>query len=217
MRRKTVRGKNTVLAVLATGLLLTAGCANSEQASDGTPTAAGATASGGTTTSGAVRQHNQADIAFAQQMIPHHAQAVEMAKLVAGRDAGQKVVDLARRVEQAQQPEIDQMTAWLREWGAAPTTTADGHAGHSGHGGAGMMSEQQMTALRAARGAEFDRQWVRMMIEHHRGAVEMARTEQAQGASLEARALAGRIIDAQQAEIAEMTALLDQGQGQSQG
>ncbi|MCP2262403.1 Uncharacterized conserved protein, DUF305 family [Streptoalloteichus tenebrarius] len=205
MRRKIV----TVVA-LSAGLLLAAGCSNSDHTGQNggtTPPSATSTPSGtGTSTQGG--QHNQADVTFAQRMIPHHVQAVEMARMAPAHGASQKVVDLAHRVERAQQPEIDQMTGWLRQWGA---TVPSAGGGHAGHGGSGMMSEQQMAALQAARGPEFDRQWLQMMIEHHRGAVEMARVEQAQGSSPEARDLARRIVESQQAEIDEMTALLRQG------
>lgn len=73
----------------------------------------------------------------------------------------------------------------------------------------GMMSEADMAKLRAAKGAEFDRMWLTMMIGHHEGAVEMANAEIRDGADADAKALANRIIGAQQAEIAEMRKLLD--------
>jgi len=92
--------------------------------------------------------------------------------------------------------------SWLKEWGA--TTTQD----HSGHDMSGMMSGDDMAGLKKATGAEFDRQWLEMMTEHHEGAVEMAKTELAQGKDAEAKKLAQAIIDGQQQEITEMKDLL---------
>lgn len=144
--------------------------------------------------------HNEADIDFARMMIPHHEGAIAMAKLVPGRSTDQRVLDLAARIERAQDPEIQQMRGWLTQWGA-PTSPM-------GHSMPGAMSDDQMTMLGHATGTEFDQQFLRMMIEHHQGAVEMARTELAQGSFADAKALAQRIIDTQQAEITEMQAML---------
>ncbi|GAA4858166.1 DUF305 domain-containing protein [Saccharopolyspora cebuensis] len=158
--------------------------------------------------------HNQADIAFAEGMIPHHQQALRMADMVPERTGNAEVLDLAERIRAAQQPEIDQLEGWLAEWRPAPP---QGHQmpqehsmpEHGGHEGMhGMMTPEDMAALEQARGAEFDRMWLEMMIEHHEGAVQMAETELAEGANPEAKAMAQRIIDSQQAEIDEMNALL---------
>ncbi|MBP2476711.1 uncharacterized protein (DUF305 family) [Crossiella equi] len=147
--------------------------------------------------------HNAADIAFAQGMIPHHQQALDMSKLASGRTQNQKVLDLAKRIQAGQQPEIDKMTGWLKSWNAPVKPEGDG--GHAGHG---MMSGQQMNDLLVAKDAAFDQKFLTMMIEHHRGAVDSARTELAQGKSAEAKHLAEEVIKAQEQEIGEMTALL---------
>lgn len=222
----------TALAALAAVAVLTA-CSNSETDSTGHDMGAMTTSSGTTapSASGAVStEHNDADVSFAQQMIPHHAQAVAMADLVEGRTSNQQVLDLAAKIKQAQQPEIDTMTAWLSAWGAptSPSATPSTGMDHSGmdHGSSsmpgmdhgsgmsgmsGMMSDEQMNQLSQAKDAEFDRQWLSMMIEHHKGAVEMANTELAQGANPDAKKLATQIVDAQQKEITEMQGLLNQG------
>ncbi|GAA2790819.1 DUF305 domain-containing protein [Crossiella cryophila] len=147
--------------------------------------------------------HNAADITFAQGMIPHHQQALDMSKLVPSRTDNAKVRDLAKRIQDGQQPEIDKMTGWLKSWNAPlqPEHGAD-------HGAHGMMSAEQMTQLQAASKADFDKRWLTMMVEHHRGAVVMAKAELAQGQSAEAKHLAEEVISAQEKEIAEMTGLL---------
>jgi uncharacterized protein (DUF305 family) len=209
------------LAVLTAGAVL-AGCSGNTSNHD-------MTGMGSSTTSAPSNQqggHNQADVAFAQAMIPHHAQALDMAGLVAGRTTNAKVIDLAGRIQKAQDPEIQLMTGWLKTWGAAaPTSTAMSGmpgmtSGHSMPGMSdtpapsapmtGMMSAPDMANLQAAKGSQFDTMWLQMMIQHHQGAIDMAKTELTQGASTDAKALAQKIIDGQQAEITEMKGLLGQ-------
>ncbi|OAP29175.1 MULTISPECIES: DUF305 domain-containing protein [Amycolatopsis] len=154
--------------------------------------------------------HNAADVAFAQQMIPHHQQALEMAKMVPSRGSDPKVADLAGRIDRAQDPEIRQMQGWLKTWGVAATSHSmpGGHEMSGDHTMTGMMSGADLKSLEAAKGPDFDRSWLDLMIKHHQGAVEMAKTELAHGADAGAKALAQRIADAQEAEIAEMRGLL---------
>lgn len=151
--------------------------------------------------------HNDADIAFAQGMIPHHEQAVEMADLVEGRTTTPAVLDLAKRIKAAQEPEIALMTGWLTEWAAE--LPSDDHAGHGDM--PGMMTSAEMDRLETAKGTEFDHTFAEMMIRHHEGAITMAERELADGANPDAKALASRIIADQRAEIGELTALLPQG------
>ena len=153
--------------------------------------------------------HNAQDVAFAQGMIPHHRQALEMARLADGRASSPKVKALAARIEKAQDPEIRTMTGWLDAWGEQVPPAGMDHSGHSGMPGMpGMMSGDDMTALKKATGRDFDTRFLSLMAEHHRGAVEMAGTERAKGAYGPARRLAGAVVDAQNAEIQEMGRLL---------
>lgn len=151
-------------------------------------------------------------------MIPHHAQAIAMSKMATQRAVSPQVKDLAARVQAAQQPEIDQLSGFLRAWNA-PVPSTNGPMGGMGQGdmmgqmhGAmpGMMSGGQMQQLGQVSGAAFDRMFLQMMIVHHQGAVDMSQTELAQGSSPAARQLAQQIINAQQAEIREMQTLLQQ-------
>ncbi|EGD42859.1 DUF305 domain-containing protein [Nocardioides sp. NPDC057772] len=155
--------------------------------------------------------HNDADVTFAQQMIPHHQQAIEMAELAETRAESQEVKDLAADIEAAQGPEIETMTGWLESWGEdVPDEGMPGmdHGDMSSEEMTGMMSEEDMTALENASGAEFDQMFLTMMIEHHEGAVEMAQTEQADGEFPDATAMAEDIATAQTEEIQTMQALL---------
>ncbi|GAA2493139.1 DUF305 domain-containing protein [Streptomyces gobitricini] len=155
--------------------------------------------------------HNAADVAFAQGMIPHHRQAVDMADMAEGRAAAKEVKDLAAAIKKAQDPEIRTLTGWLTSWGEqVPAEGAADHSGHSGHGDAmsGMMTDQEMEQLEKSSGKAFDTAFLTLMIKHHQGAVTMAKTEQTQGSHPPARAMAGEIIASQSAEIAEMRELL---------
>jgi uncharacterized protein (DUF305 family) len=133
-----------------------------------------------------------------------------MAALAPTRAASAQVTDLARRIEGAQGPEIEQINAMLAGWGAPPLSPdAPAMPGMEAGGGMpGTMSDGQMSQLGAMSGPSFDRTFLTMMIGHHAGAISMARTELAQGLNPQARALAGSIIAAQQREITEMRALL---------
>ncbi|POM25482.1 hypothetical protein BTM25_41300 [Actinomadura rubteroloni] len=147
--------------------------------------------------------HNAQDVMFAQMMIPHHRQAVEMAGLAARRASSPQVKDLASRIAAAQDPEITKMSGWLATWKEPTSMPSMNHGSMDG-----MMSGQDMKALAELTGKAFDRKFLTMMIEHHRGAVVMAQTEQRSGADPAARALAASIITTQTAEIATMRTLL---------
>ncbi|MFC3960961.1 DUF305 domain-containing protein [Nocardia jiangsuensis] len=215
MSSKTV--VSALAVALASAAILT-GCSSTDDAAghDGHTGATTTASAGPSTTSAQSQARNDADIAFATEMIPHHRQAVEMAALASSRSTNAAVLNLASRIQAAQDPEIATMTAWLRAWGAPVPTTAGGGMDHGGTpmpemgSGSmpGMMTDEQMSQMQAASGTEFDRMWLTGMIAHHQGAVEMARTELAQGSNPDAKALAQQIVDAQQAEITEMQGLL---------
>lgn len=153
-------------------------------------------------------QHNDHDVMFAQMMIPHHQQAIMMSEHELAVGADPAVKDLAGQIKQAQGPEIQTMQGWLAAWQARPMPGGTmGHGGHQGHGG-GMMSPQQMGEFQQARGAQADRLFLQMMIQHHQGAVDMARPEQQQGQARQATQMATSIVDSQQAQIMQMQHML---------
>jgi uncharacterized protein (DUF305 family) len=148
--------------------------------------------------------HNESDVEFVQGMIPHHEQAVQMTAMVVAGEVSTELAALADQVRAAQQPEIDLMMSWLAEWGLE----RDPHAGHMMGGEHGMMSDDDMAALDAAEGAEFERMWLDMMIKHHEGAVDMANDVLAAGLDPRVAALAEAMVAAQTAEIALMRQML---------
>lgn len=150
--------------------------------------------------------NNAADVAFVSGMIPHHEQAVEMSALVPQRSTNPEVIKLAADISAAQGPEIQTMKGFLAQWNAGEGAGQEG-AGHEGHDmGAmtGMVDDGSMAKLETLKGAEFDKLWLTSMIGHHEGAVTMAKTEIADGANADAKALADHIVTVQQAEIAQM-------------
>lgn len=190
--------------VAAAALLVLAGCG----ADDTSSTASSA-------------DHNDADVTFAQDMIPHHQQALVMADVAVEGASTKELQKLAGRIQDAQAPEIEAMTGWLESWDEeVPDLDAMSHM-MMGHGDdddsndmPGMMDADQMQQMSSMMGdgLGFDRMWVLMMIEHHEGAIEMAQDQMADGQSAEAIALAEDIVTAQQAEIDEMQQMLDDWQ-----
>lgn len=149
---------------------------------------------------------NDADVTFATDMIAHHRQAVEMAELAETRAESPEVKDLATQIMDAQDPEIESMTGWLTTWGEPVPDEMGGMDMSSSM--PGMMSQDEMTSLENTSGAEFDQMFLAMMVEHHRGAIEMAKSEQSDGLFPDAIALAKQIETAQTDEITSMRALL---------
>lgn len=118
--------------------------------------------------------YTASDVAFMQHMIVHHQQAVDMAKLVKDRTNTPDLLTIAGRIESSQADEIAFMQTWLKERGEPVEDPAmKGHAEHMHHMMKGMASPEDMKALAAAKGADFDRQFLTLMIAHHDGAVDM--------------------------------------------
>ncbi|GAA2340390.1 DUF305 domain-containing protein [Dactylosporangium salmoneum] len=201
MKRTLVRRAVLAGAALTAALLLAAcGGSDSHDQMPGTHPAGGGP-------SGAAA-FNDADVMFAQMMIPHHQQAVEMAALAGTRAAAPEVKTLAGQIKAAQDPEIQAMRGWLTAWGRPAPTASHGMGGMNHGGMPGMMSDADMTELEAATGNDFDKRFCTMMIAHHQGAIAMAEDELANGASSDAKALAQKIIAAQQAEIDTMNKIV---------
>ena len=126
-------------------------------------------------TSAAAEAHNDADVMFAQHMIPHHHQAMEMSDMLLGKQGiDPRVVQLANQIKAAQGPEIQQMQGWLTEWGTPAMPPTSGHDMPSMQG---MMSDADMTALQNAQAVEASKLFLTQMIAHHEGAITMAQTE----------------------------------------
>ena len=185
MKRASKLAK-VVLAMLAAFLLL-AGC--SENSSN-------------------TAKFSSTDLMFANMMIPHHEQAIEMSDLAIEISENPEIVALARKIKAAQAPEIEQMKLWQ-------DNGDPGHMGHDmmedfdndGNGMMGVLDESQISELERATGIEFDRLFLEGMIAHHEGAIDMAEMV-VDSENKEAAALGKAIIESQTAEIEEMKTLL---------
>jgi uncharacterized protein (DUF305 family) len=162
-----------------------------------TPSATGSPATG---------PHNRSDVMFAQMMIPHHQQAIEMSDLLLAKTAiDPEVSGLARQIKAAQSPEITQMAGWLAGWGQ-PAMPSTGH--QMGGGMGGMMSQEDLDALERATGTEAMTLYLSGMITHHEGAIGMAQQQLDGGENPDAKELARQIVTSQRAEISTMQQLL---------
>lgn len=208
--KRSLFRRTAAVVAAGTATVVLAACGSDDGTSAGhnghTGASPSATTSAATSAPASQGGHNAADAAFAKGMIPHHRQAIEMADLAPSRTGSAEVKALAEQIKKAQDPEIKSLSGWLTSWGEP--VPAEGAMDHSAHGTAGMMSMEEMDKLKATSGKAFDTAFMELMIKHHEGAVAMAKTEQAQGAFPEAKAMAEAIIKSQSAEIAQMNKLL---------
>lgn len=195
--------RRALLPAAAALVILITGCSSGDSASDST-----AASSVSTADTASIAGFNDADVEFAQGMIARHEQAIEMAEIAADPNVGARteVVDLAKRIRAAQEPEVAQMTTWLNA--AGKPLTMDMSDGHDMSAMPGMMSSMQLDMLAAAKGADFDTMWIEMMIDHHEGAVLQAGDVIENGTNAELAALARQIIAVQEKELVELRALL---------
>ncbi|WAP50570.1 DUF305 domain-containing protein [Arthrobacter sp. ATA002] len=146
--------------------------------------------------------HNSADTMFAQMMIVHHQQAMEMSDIVLAKDGlDPEIVQLAENIKAAQAPEIETMNTWLRNWGEPAHVSGEMPMD-------GMVNPEGLAQLQAAQGAEAARLFLIQMIAHHEGAIAMAEEEVSNGSAPEAVELARSVISEQEAEITDMDGLL---------
>lgn len=206
---------NKFLTLSATGIaaaIALAGCASGSGAGSSATQSSSASAASSAPGMGpgmmsssapaAAADHNAADVTFAQMMIPHHTQAVEMSDMMLKKkEVPASVTALAARIKAAQGPEIETMTGWLKGWNEPAMMP-------SGHSMDGMMSDADMKKLESAQGAEAARLFLKQMIAHHEGAIMMAKTENTAGKNADAVKLSKDIVTAQEAEIQEMQKLL---------
>ncbi|MER7546115.1 DUF305 domain-containing protein [Actinomadura sp.] len=151
---------------------------------------------------------------FARDMSAHHAQAVRMSFIVRDRTDDPDVRLLAYDIITAQQAQIGMMTAWLDEWGAPKADPSGGMRWMSGHGGhrggamPGMATREQLAELEKASGRAAEVLFLRLMIAHHRGGVDMAEAVLARTGHDRVRRLARTMVTGQRSEITLMNAML---------
>ncbi|WP_314220674.1 DUF305 domain-containing protein [Streptomyces zaehneri] len=212
---RTLTRRAALTAATVTVALVLAACGNDSGSGHPGGHGSASSASSSTGADAAAAAHNTQDVSFAQGMVPHHQQALEMAELAADRASSAGVKGLASRIEKAQGPEIRTLGGWLTSWGEDVPTSSDsttesmpGMDHSAGSAMPGMMDGSDMDDLDKASGTDFDTMFLTMMIDHHEGAVAMATTEKGKGLYGPATAMADSIISTQTEEIAEMKKLL---------
>lgn len=205
-QRKIIR-RTALVATAGVAALVLAACGNEGNGHDMGSMESSSTPSA--TATSKAGDHNDADVTFAKDMIQHHRQAVDMAELADDRASSKEIKDLATKIKGAQDPEIKTMSGWLTSWGEeVPKDMGDMEGHDMSSGMPGMMSNEDMEKLEKASGAEFDKMFAEMMIKHHEGAIEMAKTEKSKGKYGPATELADEVIKAQTAEIDQMNKIL---------
>ena len=202
-----LKTKLRLLTILAApAVLVLASCGSDKNAQPPTSVPLGAVASAAPMPRAS--DFNTADVQFAQNMIPHHRQAVAMADIALDPTVGAsaKVVDLAKRIEGTQGPELEMMSGWLTSWGQPMQMNSA--MGQSTPMMDGMMTDVEMSSLRKVKGADFDTMWMQLMIRHHTGAIALAQAIKTSGSSADVLAMADQVIAAQQSEITEMQTML---------
>jgi len=191
-----MRSRALIISTCAIALMTLGACSSSDSSTVGTDTSVVANQS-----------FNDDDVMFAQMMIPHHEQAIEMADIALDPTIGasEAVRELATEIKNAQDPEIAFMKDVLAKWNKP--TEMDSSMDHSDMMD-GMLSLEELDALGALRGTEFDTAWLEAMIRHHEGAISMAEDLLEDGVNPELIELGDEIIKAQQIEIDAMKALL---------
>ena len=192
----------TVSAAALAAVIALSGCSTSPDAGSMEGMDHGSSAMSTTQPPAIGANHNAADTMFAQMMLPHHSQAVEMSDIMLAKPSlDAKIIALAKDIKTAQAPEISTMTNYLSAWGESTAMTGD-------HSMAGMMTSADLDKLKAAQGNEAARMFLTQMTAHHEGALEMAKTEVADGKNADAVTLAKSIVSSQEAEINDMKELL---------
>jgi uncharacterized protein (DUF305 family) len=205
LRRKPARRVAAVGAVAA-GALFLAACGGDGDDMSGMGHGSGNGSPSASAEAGA-SSFNDADVTFAQMMIPHHEQALEMAQLADGRASDAEIKGIVAKIEKAQDPEIKTMKGWLESWNKP--TAMESMPGMDHGSGDGMMSGADMEHLKGMKGAEFDKMFAEMMIDHHNGAIAMAKGEQKNGKNAKAVKMAGDIVKGQSAEVEQLQGILD--------
>jgi uncharacterized protein (DUF305 family) len=152
--------------------------------------------------------HNEHDVTFARNMIPHHQQAIELSAMVPTNTTNHDVIIMAQHISEDQRAEIGVLEELLAQWGEELPPEHGAHDRHAAMGIEGMVDAATMNQLQSLRGTAFDELWLRSMIHHHQGAITMAQAEMARGQNPDAVKKAKIIVDSQQLEIAQMNHLL---------
>lgn len=148
-----------------------------------------------------------ADVRFSQEMIPHHEQTIELARLAEGRTTDPFILELSAELIRKETEDIALMEGWLREWGAPLPRE---NPAHQGHNMPGMLTPGEMAAVKKASGPAFNRLWLRSLAKHLDHGIDMAEDVLATGRHGPTTLLAGQIVTNQRQKIEEIRRHLEQ-------
>jgi uncharacterized protein (DUF305 family) len=146
--------------------------------------------------------HNDADVKFSLEMIPHHQQTIMIVDMATNKAGSQQVTMIAASLLAGEQKDIQQMRGWLKEWNTAPVD-----AEHGGHNMPGMVTQDDIKALDAATGGDFDEKWLALMVRHLENGVTMAEDVLQNGVHAGTKTLATQIVKSQKKQIASVKTL----------
>ncbi|MEV4640442.1 DUF305 domain-containing protein [Actinoplanes sp. NPDC049548] len=151
---------------------------------------------------------NSTDVMYLQMMVAHHEQGLEMVRLAEKAAQRDEIKTLAQAVDATQSDEVAMMKEWLTEW-KKPTTVDHAPSAHADHGGLPATGDEEIAALKKAKGAAFETAFLNLFVAHQHNAVEMAQLERKDGVNTEAKAFAERVKESRTDQIKQMLTLMN--------
>jgi uncharacterized protein (DUF305 family) len=189
-------------AAVGAAVILSA-CGSQDTGTAGQSDNAAAAPAASQAATGTQASFNDADVAFVQMMIPDHQMTAEMAEMAEKKADSKDLKTLAAQMRKEQPAAVATLQGWLKAWGKPASSDM------AGMDMPGAMSDKDMDMLDSMSGMEFDMMFAEMMIKHHEGSMQMARDEQANGASTEVKAMAADMLEQQQAEVQQLRKIAD--------
>ena len=194
--------------VIAAAILALAGCGGEAIVPDGQQ-GHGHGATSAAPPVAASARFNDADVMFAQMMVAHLEQGIDLAQVAKAIGSKSKVKELAGAIDTTQREELTMLKGWLKLWGKPETPSSDPNV-HAAHGGLPLLDAKVVSEVKEKSGAEFDLTYLNLMTGHQHGAVEMAQTELKDGSNPEATAYADRVRNSRQGQIQQMLTLVNE-------
>ena len=151
---------------------------------------------------------NDTDVMYLQMMVAHHEQGLEMVRLAEKTAKRDDIKILAKAVDATQSDEVAMMKSWLADW-KKPTTVDHAPSAHADHGGLPATGNEEIAALKKAKGAAFETAFLNLFVAHQHNAVEMAQLEKTDGENPETKAFADRVRDSRTDQIKQMLTLIN--------
>ncbi|NKE60543.1 DUF305 domain-containing protein [Lentzea sp. PSKA42] len=195
--------------VIAVAILALAGCGGEAIVPEGQQAHGHGATSAAPPVPAASARFNDADVMFAQMMVAHLQQGVDLAQVAKAKASKAQLKELAGAIDTTQREELTMLKSWLKLWGKPENPSTDPNV-HAAHGGLPLLDAKVVSDIKEKNGAEFDLTYLNLMTGHQGGAVEMARTEQKDGSNPETMAYADRVVQSRQGQVSQMLALMNE-------